>query len=121
MLYWSRGSQPGSNLDIGAAPFWPPAAHEYDAESYREWLRRQWRADPAPFVRLARRASAQDLTLLSSTRPDLLVVAYDAVVRVALRYGWDIDGGEIAAAPPSGAGTWRSPNGEDDRRHPAGP
>ncbi len=85
-------------LELCVSPFWPETEYLMDQDAYREWLRALWRRDPRPFIALARDARDRDITLLCRTRPDLLVVWYDAIVQVGAVRGWQIDGGALASA-----------------------
>jgi len=91
MLFHSFSPREGYVLELSVTPFWPsdPAMR---AEDYREHLRDLWRRSPELFTHLARRARTEDLTLLSTGRPELLVGWYVAVVATARRQGWEIGG-----------------------------
>ena len=85
-------------LNLANAPdgLAPPDYQTMSPEEYLGFLRASYTRDPRPFVRLARDARDHDLTLVSVDRPDLVQVLYTALIGIAARHRWDIDGGQRA-------------------------
>ena len=75
MLFHSASPGPeGWVLSLANAPdgLAPPDYHGMSPEEYLDYLRASYRADPRPFLRLARDARGEDVTLVSADRPDLV-------------------------------------------------
>ena len=99
MLFYSASPGPeGWVLNLANAPdgLAPPAYQTMSPQEYLGYLRATYRANPRPFLRLVRDARDRGLTLVSTDRPDLVKVLYTALVGVAARHRWDIDGGQRA-------------------------
>ena len=116
MLYCSQdppGEGRALNLSNAPAGLAPPDFHGMSPEEYRGDLRALYRANPRPFVDLARLAHEGKSTYCSKDRPDLVAVLYDAIVGVAQSQGWDIAGGYVESAPKDLSGRYVPPRGTD--------
>ena len=91
-MFYAYSPLEGLALELCVSPFWPPIPAR-SPDGYREHLRELWRRSPEVFMHLARTARTQEVTLLSTGRPELLAARYESIVAVARRQGWEIDGG----------------------------
>lgn len=113
MLYYSaEAPTSGFGLNLANAGDLAPPDLAMDPDEYRGYLRARWRENPRPFIDLARRAAAGTMTIVSSDRPDLAAVLWNAIVGVAAvrKIGsgpHGIAGGRIAPTPVNVSGRYR--------------
>ena len=112
MLHYSQDPPGhGYSLNLGNAveALAPPDYHSISPDEYRGFLRASYRRSARPFLDLARRARAHDLTLVSHDRPDLVAVLWEAVVAVGRRHNLNVAGQWVPSKPKSTRGEYVPP------------